>query len=509
MSLVPLSAVRSRGVRPVVSIVVAMAIACSTQAVLGAADKWIEIKSPHVTVMSRSGSGETRTLAWQLEQVRAALVTILPWAQVELDRPLRVLAVDNEQKMRQLAPEYWERKGGVRPVSVWVSGPDQHYLAIRTDMAQEQHNNVNPYISSYFSFASLVLHQSLDDSKAPLWFSRGLAGVLSNTIVQDSSLLVGPPIPWHLEYLRERSRLRLTELLAVSRDSREYTSGNGLERFDAQAWAFVHFLLFSDNGARRSKIDQFFALLTKGTAADAAVAESIGKGPALEADYLNYINRSIFVFGQLDADVSVKRERFAQRTLPPAEAASSLALFHAAMKRPVEARAAIAEARTADPAAADSYAAEAFLLEAEGKPEEARAALTRATENGATIAHAYYALARKMLGPNPDKATLVEVEKLLSRTIDLNIRHAWGYALLGEVRSLLGSTAAMGLVARAVTLEPAEPEHRLTAARILWRARQHEEALKVVQVALSLASNDEARSRATDLRKAIESGRRR
>ena len=471
---------------------------------LGAADKWKEIKSPDFTVMTSASVSDARTLAWQLQQIRTALVTILPWAQVDLDRPFLVLAVDSDQKMRALVPQYWERGSGIKPASVWVTGADRHYLAIRSDLrVEDDRETVNPHVSAYFSYISLVLQQSLP-ADLPLWFSRGLAGVLSNTIVRDSYLLVGAPIPWHLEYLRERSRLRLPALVAVTRESREYKGGDGLERFDAQAWAFVHFLMFADNRARAPKINQFFRLITNGTAPDAAMAGSIGRVEELETDFVTYVNRSIFGFGKMAVDVSVKRERFAHKDMAPAEAASELALFYSTVGRPAEARTAIAEARSGGTAAPETHVAEALLLERDGKQEEAGAALARAVAEGSKSAHAYYRLAWTRWTPNPDRETLVETEKLLARAIDLNPRHAWAYAFLGEVRSLLGTGEPMGLVRRAIVLDPSEPNHRLRAARILWRARQHAEALQVVQVALTVAITEEDRRRARELQQAIE-----
>lgn len=478
-----------------------------TASAVSAADKWIEVKSPHVTVLTSGSAGDARTLAWQLEQIRTALVTILPWAKVDLDRPFVVLAVDREPKMRALAPSYWERDGGIRPASVWVNGADAHYLAIRTDLKADGNENVNPHVSAYFSYISLILQQSVE-AQVPLWFRRGLSGVLSNTIVRDSHLLVGPPIPWHLNYLRDRSRLRLPALIAVTRDSRELTSNEGLSRFDAQAWAFVHFLMFADNGARRPKINQFFSLVTSGTAPDVAMAQSIGRVEELEAEFFTYVNRSIFAFGKMSVDVAVAREDFALRPLPPAQAAAALALFHTAMGRPVEARAAVAEARAAGTAAPDSDVAEGLLLDREGKPEEARAALARAITGGSTNAYAYYRLAGLRWQPHQDRETLLEIEKLLARSAALNPQSPWTYALLGETRSLLGTGEAIGLVGRAIKLNPSEPSHRLTAARVLWRARQHAEALKAVQAALTLASTDEDRRRARELQQEIERDKR-
>jgi tetratricopeptide (TPR) repeat protein len=468
-----------------------------------AADKWIEVKSPHVTVISSASGSSTRKLAWQVEQIRSAITKLFPWARVDLNKPFIVVAVDDEQGMRALAPEYWEKKGGVHPASVWVSGADQYYLAIRTDLEGEDRDLLNPYYSAYFSYASLVLHQSVQ-ANLPHWLGRGLAGVLSNTIVRDNQILLGPPIPWHLEALRAGARLRLPVLLKVTGQSPELSSGEGLSRFDAQAWAFVHFLMFANNGTRRSKLDQFFRLVAGGADPDVTFRETLGRVDALEADFLNYVNGSIFSYMRFEVDAGVKRERFAERALPPAESSSLLALFHTAMRRPVEARAAIAAARKANPTAAEGHVADAILLDQEGKRDEARDAFARAVDGGSTSAYAHYRLAGLRWTPRPDRDTVVDAEKLLTRSVALNDRYAPGYAFLAEVRSILGTGEIMEPLARAVQLEPSDPDHRLTVARILWRQKQHGEALKAVQVALALATTDEERRRARELQEQIE-----
>ncbi len=81
--------------------------------------------SAHFAIWSNAGDGQTRDLLWQFEQIRFAVKTLWPWT-LELTKPMLVLGVKDEEGMKALAPRYWEQKGGVRPVSVWVSGLDQH-----------------------------------------------------------------------------------------------------------------------------------------------------------------------------------------------------------------------------------------------------------------------------------------------------------------------------------------------------------------------------------------------
>ena len=167
--------------------------------------------------------------------------------------------------------------------------------------------------------------------------------------------------------------------------------------------------------------------------------------------------------------MSVERERFPVRKLAPAESAAVRALFHAAMRRPVEARALVAEAQKADSAFPETYVAEALVLDAENKPEEARAAFAKGVERGSMTAYAHYRLAGLMWRSDADRDTLAAVEKHLTKAVELNTRFAEAYSWLGEIRAELGSGDSMGVIGRAISLEPREASHRLRAAYALAR----------------------------------------
>ena len=220
--------------------------------IAAAGDNWFEITSPHFTVWTNANDRATRTLVWQFEQIRNVAKTLWPWMKIDLPKPLMIIAAKDEQTMKALAPGYWELKGGVRPVSVWVSGPDQHYIAIRSDLRAPDNVSVNPHTSAYFAYANLTLASSFE-GELPLWLSRGLSGVISNTLVRQDDIVIGAVLPWHLESLRER-RLPLRQMLSMSRRSPDYLRDEAQRYFDAQSWAFVHYLMFGDD-ARNDLLD--------------------------------------------------------------------------------------------------------------------------------------------------------------------------------------------------------------------------------------------------------------
>jgi tetratricopeptide (TPR) repeat protein len=458
-----------------------------------AAETWTEVKGAHFTAWSNAGDRQARDLLWQLEQIRFAVSAVWPWAQVDVAKPLLVLVVKDEQGMKALAPRYWEVKGGVRPVTVWVTGADRHYMVMRTDLRNQDDIYVNPFTSSYFSYVSLILNVSFDRD-LPLWFSRGVAGVLSNTIVRDTTIYVGAPIPWHIEKLRAEPRWQLKRLLAVTRSSPDYTREEGQRQLDAESWAFLHFLMFGGGGAWRAKVNKYVALLNGGARQDTAFAEAFGTLQDVEHEYFAYAERALFSFQKLTVDKAIKKEQFTSRPLAPAEAAAARAAFHVAMQRPVEARALIDEAHRADPNSGDAYVAEGLLLEREGKREEAKASYVKATQAGATTAYAYYRAAMLTWeAPGPDEATLKQIESNLARALELNPSFASACAGLAEVRAALKQSPAqiVPLLQKAVALDPGDPWVRISAARALWRMNELPQARKVAQIAQTLAQDDE------------------
>lgn len=485
------------GVRLAAASGLAIALAVATID-LTAADQWIEVKSAHFTVISNAGEKGTRKLVWQLEQVRGAMAALWAWAKPDLNKPLAVIVVKDENSMRALAPQYWEQRGTVRPGSLWVSGPDQHYLALRADVEADDQATINPYITSYFSYVGLVLDQSLDRD-VPVWFRRGFTGVLSNTVVRDDRILLGPVIPWELRILRERPRIALPKLLALSRSAPELKQSTFIEVFDAQAWALVHFLMFGDEGRRSPQLSNFLKLVSSGKEPVAAFTEATGPLDAFDAAFQGYVQRSVFAYSRVNIDVNVERERFPVRALPAAEAASGRALFHTAMDRPVEARAAIAEARKADANSAGSYTAEALLLDREIKRDDARTAYAKAVELGTTSAYAHYRLASLMWRPQPPPELVDQTEALLSKAIERNDRFAAAYAWMGDLRAARKQANGLEFIRRAIVLEPMESHHRLRAAGVLLRDGKPAQARVEAQAALTLADDDDDRREAEAL----------
>jgi tetratricopeptide (TPR) repeat protein len=291
--------------------------------------------------------------------------------------------------------------------------------------------------------------------------------------------------------------------LVAARNGSELLKGDSLRHFDAEAWALVHYLMFADQGARWEKLGRFSAMVAGGADPDVAFREAIGPIADLLTPVRAYVDRSIFAYRAVQVDAGVKRETFAVAPVPTAEVAARRALFHVAMRRPVEARAAIEEARKAG-GAPGAEVADALLLDTEDKDDAARAALQRAIDAGSTDAYAHYRLASLLWTRDADRDALTRIQALLAKAANLNTRYAAAYDFLASVNGQLDLGDPTGLALRAVALEPSDVHHRLTAARLLANARRYDDALKQVQAAAGLADTDAEARDVADLKTRIE-----
>jgi len=472
--------------------------------------EWRQLDTAHFSVLSNASDRQTRNLAWQFEQLRSAIALVCPWARVDLSKPVLVIAAKDERSMRSLAPHFWARGSDVQPASIWVGGADRHYIALRADLRVQEDSPapVNPHLSAYFAYVSLLLGSSFDHELPP-WFTRGLAGVLSNTIVTGETLEVGRLIPDHLRRLQTYPSMPIKQLVAVTRDGKTFQDGDDMYAFDTQAWALVHFLLFFDSGAHRDKLGTFASLIQRGTGSQAAFEHAFGSSQQLQTLYSSYEKRGVYQFMRVKADLGVQHEQTPLVPVAPAAAIGERAAFAASMGMAQTARDAINEARAIDPAQPHSYVAEGMLVDGAGDRNAASAAFDKAIANGTDNAYAFYRAATIALARDQAKADLEAIATRLSQAIQRNRRFAHAYAALGEVRASLapGSDGAAGLVLRAIALEPSESSHHLALARVLWRGEKWDQALSEARNAERLARTDQTRADARSTISRIEAAR--
>jgi hypothetical protein len=454
---------------------------------------WVEVKAPNVTVVSDAGGGLARDIAWQFEQVRQALAVTFPWVRSNLSRPLVVFAARNESSMRALVPSVFERRDGGLYSSIGLNGRDRSYIALRADIRDEDRYGLNPYQNAYWAYAARALTETFPG--LPLWLHRGMATTMSNTLVRTADIEVGRPLPDSLSHVRG-GRIPLAELVAIGNDDPRLDRPEFLRDADATAWAFVHFLMWGEEGARLSTFNAFVTGVLSGRDPATVLASTIGDVSQLQSPFNGYVNRELFTFTRFGVSAQLKREGFTTRTLSPAEAAVVRAGLHAASNRPAEAAALIAEAQKRD-AAIGVDEIRALVAEHGDRQDEVRAALERAVAQKNSSWYAHYRLATLLPF---SKETLPRIETLLAEATRLNANADEAWASLGQVMATLDrGEPALDPVQRAIRLMPSSSRHRAALARVLQRLGRRDEAINAAGLARALARTPAEREAAQAL----------
>jgi TPR repeat protein len=467
------------------------------------AQSWVEVKSPNFTVLSNAGERRARDVAWQFEQIRLVLTRLWPWAKTDLGRPVTVYAARDERSMRQLVPEYWEQRGGVRPASVLVSAPDGHYIALRADLEVDTRGETdgNPYRSSYWSYAGLVLSASFG-RELPPWFFRGMAELFSNTVIRGDDILVGFLMPDHVRLLRERPVVPLDVQLKVQEGSPYLTRDDEAEIFDASTWALLHYLSLGNESRNLTSFNTFATAVLKGTAPDEALAAAYGGLPSVDEGFRLYLREFAFVYYRVGIEASVDRRAFTSAAVAEPSASLARARLHAAMNRPVEARAELAAARGGGAALVPMTSEiEGLLLDREGKREEAVAAYRQAADGSGAGFFGLYRLAALTWPSGPAlPVAFAEAERHLRRSVELNGAFAPAQALLAVALAEGGKgEEALPFAQKSVALDASSASSRLALARVLWQLSRSDEARAAALAARALATTDEDRRAAQQI----------
>jgi tetratricopeptide (TPR) repeat protein len=465
--------------------------------------EWLEVRTDHFTVITDGSERRARHIAWQFEQVRAAIRTTWPWAHKPLDRPVEIVAARDENTMRMLVPGMFSASGSDSIiVACLASRPDRHAIIMRGDFEQQDRaGTINPYFASYSIFSTLALDNAFK-GRMGHWFVRGFVELLSNTLISDDYVDFGRAHPSTLATLRNESRLRLRDLLTATRDSPYLDDGVNRARFDAQSFGVIHYLLFGLADTRPGAIDEIARRLFDGETSVEAVAAVFGSVEALEEAYSTYHRRPITQFLRVKTDNRIPRT-FPVRSLSQAEALTMRASVHSVYRRTPDVERLLLEARKAEPAAAETFVVEGLHRDQNKQPVEAAAAYARAMELGSDNFYAWYRSASD-LARSPEPANHARALLHAERAAALNPEHGPSQSLLGTILAA-GPNPTRGVepARRGLELDPSSPRARLALATVLQRLGRNAEALGLALAARASARTEDERAEAQQVVNAL------
>lgn len=114
---------------------------------------WLEVRSPHFTVVTNSSEKQGRRITVQFERMRAIFREAYPQLEDDPDAPVVVLAIKSKDEFRALQPSAYASKKALPLHGMFVGGSDKNYILMRLD---SEAGNPYPVVYHEYTICSCV-----------------------------------------------------------------------------------------------------------------------------------------------------------------------------------------------------------------------------------------------------------------------------------------------------------------------------------------------------------------
>src|SRR3977135_3611292 len=387
-----------------------------------------------------------------------------------------MFALNNENSLSQLIPEYWAEKGHTHPAGLFVPGQEKNYIALRIDVEGEY-----PYLPIYHEYVHLIVN--LNYQHFPLWLNEGFADFLGCATLTAKGGKLGQPSSSELYVLQQSKLLPLDLLFKVDHQSPYYNEANKTNIFYAESWALVHYLMLDQAKQKEQLLSKYISFVENGADPVEAANRAFGdlaqmtKGRDTNTTQPPYREYCVPLPGRQNAkDYSV-------RTISPAEAQARLGDFDLYRGQLESAQKKLEEAVRLDPNLPAAQESMGLLLFRQDKRYEAERYFSRAVALDSKSALAYYYHAMLLMSQGADAEEMAEAKTALEKAVALNPGLGWAWSNLGLLyaNDAGALNKALSRADLAVHIFPGEPHFQYNLAEVLARMERFDEARTIAR----------------------------
>jgi len=462
-----------------ISLSVLLALALSAVRSASAETQWIEVESPHFSVVTDAGEKRGREVAVRFEQMRAVFAKLMNKANVNIPVPLQIVAFKNSKELRQVAP-LWHGKP-TQIAGLFQPGQDRSFIML--DMSVE-----DPWTVVFHEYAHQLMNGVLSADIDP-WFEEGFAVYFSSIEVDGKEALIGKIPESEFETLRQ-GLMKVSDLLRVQHNSSTYNENSDHRSvFYAESGMLVHYLY--DTGLFPKLATYLDLKVNKGLPVEDAFQQAF----AMSVAQFDKVFRGYLVSGQykgykLPTPSDIIEKGYSAKQLGPYDSSAIIADIH--LHSPDYRDKAISEFQEIVKFDSNNAAACRGLgygyLQKRDFPH-AREYFKRAAAANSNDARVHYysaLLLNQDLAENSDPA---EITHELETAIALDPNLADAYMLLGYSSARQGDMGkAVTNMEKAVVLNPRSENYRFNLAQMYLSNRQPDRGMAILQ-ALSKSSD--------------------
>jgi tetratricopeptide (TPR) repeat protein len=444
---------------------------------------WIEITSPHFSVVTDAGERRGREVATRFEQMRAVYATLMTNANVNIPVPLQIVAFRNTKELRQVSP-LWNGKP-VQLAGLFQGGKDRCFIML--DMSVD-----NPWNVVFHEYAHQLMNGTLTEEVDP-WFEEGFAEYFSTIEVDSHQARVGKIPPVTYQILQHEGLMKITDLFSIQHNSSTYNeSGDRRTVFYSESSMVVHYL-YDRNLI--PKLAQYFDLkLGKKVPVDEAIQQSFGMSAGdFEKEIRRYLASGEFRYYYMKTPAEIETKGYTTKPLTSQNAAAVMADIHLHTRDYHEkAVAEFEEILKSDPNNAAACRGMGYAYLQKRNFEEAGEYFRRAAKLDSKDArvHYYSGLLSNMKGSQASESDLEFVMTELKTAISLDPDFADAHMQLAFAQARKGDIAdALVSARKAISLNPRNTGYYFNLADLYVQERHPEHAMAIFRVLAK--SNDQ------------------
>jgi len=480
---------------------------CFLTPLIARADQpWVEVSSPHFSVITDAGEKRAKEVGQRFEEMRMAFGVIFNKMSVNT-APLEIVAFRSSKEMKRYSPLYQGKPidlaglflGGGGHGSSGSNNAERQYIAL--DLSQEDN-----WGTVFHEYAHLLINSNV--SATPLWFDEGFAEYCSSLKVDKKEIDLGL-VNRNLAYvLQENSWLKLVDLFSVTHTDKIYNRDDRRSVLYAQSWITVHYFM------AKHMMGQVSAYVRYVQDEHQPVPGAIRKAFNMEPEQLDkaisaYFRGGTVSYFKAPAPPNSDKFDFTSRPLNDLELQTILADFdfHARDYRQ-RGLATFAEILNKQPDNPIANRALGYAALEKGDWDKAEEYFRRAAANDSKDPQVHYMVAsglyRKSMTTGKVPEDLELMKKELNTAIALDPDYADAYGLLGMTLAFSGDKEnAVATLKKAIQMNPRNEWNYNNLASVYMRAQDFDNAVPILQQ-LKSSSNQQIASMAAMQLQSIE-----
>ncbi|HEX4154793.1 MAG TPA: DUF1570 domain-containing protein [Acidobacteriaceae bacterium] len=459
----------------------------SVSALAESTPHWLQLHSPHFTVITDSSQRDLRHVAGQLERMQAVFSKLVPAAHADTGAPIIVLALKDKADFQSLEPTAYLAKNQLDLAGLFLHAQDRSYILLRLDA-----NGDHPYATLYHEYTHYITRHA----NFPLWLNEGLAEFYQNTDIGEHQVRYGQPSADDLLFLRQHQLLPLPALLAVDRGSPYYHEEDKGSIFYAESWALTHFIIVSDGLNHTDHLADYVRNLAAHQDAVTAFRNAFGDLKSFQSRFDNYIDHGDYKLFVMPMTFAVDEAAFSVDPLATPDADAIRADVLLDNDRTADAEALLDAVLRANPSNALAHESMGALCFRRHDLAGARKWYGEAVALHSTsyLAWYYYAVLSHQrglaAGPDLDAQAETQIEASLEQSLKLNPSFAPANDALAVLYASQHKNLddALRLSITAIVLDPTNLNFRLNNAQVHMARQEIPSALAVLVAARSVAT---------------------